>query len=205
MIRRAFTHRPCPVSRQRICAELSNSHRLVVGFTPGGVSDVLARAMSAKAFPEPRPQVVVDKPGAGDHGIGSIAKSAPEATRSISATPTRTRSTPASTPTPVRQRQGFASSASGLDAAAAGGQCGLAGEIGAPSDRIGESGRALNYLPRATATRPLAGETFKPWRASICCTCPTRAAGGDRGGESRATVAFIFSTCPAALRTLKER
>src|SRR6266849_6578362 len=54
--------------------------RLVVGFTPGGVSDVLARAMSAKLSQNLGQQVVVDnRPGAGTTIASElIAKSAPD-------------------------------------------------------------------------------------------------------------------------------
>ncbi len=54
--------------------------RLVVGFTPGGVSDVLARAVSARLSQNLGQQVVVDnKPGAGTTiAADFIAKSAPD-------------------------------------------------------------------------------------------------------------------------------
>ena len=54
--------------------------RLVVGFTPGGVSDVLARALSARLSPNLGQQVVVDnRPGAGTTIASEfIAKSAPD-------------------------------------------------------------------------------------------------------------------------------
>jgi tripartite-type tricarboxylate transporter receptor subunit TctC len=54
--------------------------RLVVGFTPGGVSDVLARAMSARLSQNFGQQVVVDnRPGAGTTIASEIiAKSAPD-------------------------------------------------------------------------------------------------------------------------------
>jgi tripartite-type tricarboxylate transporter receptor subunit TctC len=54
--------------------------RLVVGFTPGGVSDVLARALSARLSPNLGQQVVVDnRPGAGTTIAAEfIAKSAPD-------------------------------------------------------------------------------------------------------------------------------
>ncbi len=54
--------------------------RLVVGFTPGGVSDVLARAMSARLSQNFGQQVVVDnRPGAGTTIVSEIiAKSAPD-------------------------------------------------------------------------------------------------------------------------------
>ena len=54
--------------------------RLVVGFTPGGVSDVLARAMSAKLSQNFGQQVVVDnRPGAGTTIASEIiSKSAPD-------------------------------------------------------------------------------------------------------------------------------
>lgn len=54
--------------------------RLVVGFTPGGVSDVLARALSARLSQNLGQQVVVDnRPGAGTTIAAEfIAKSAPD-------------------------------------------------------------------------------------------------------------------------------
>ena len=54
--------------------------RLVVGFTPGGVSDVLARALSAKLSQNLGQQVVVDnRPGAGTTIASEIiVKSAPD-------------------------------------------------------------------------------------------------------------------------------
>ena len=54
--------------------------RLVVGFTPGGVSDVLARALSARLSQNLGQQVVVDnRPGAGTTIASEIvAKSAPD-------------------------------------------------------------------------------------------------------------------------------
>ena len=54
--------------------------RLVVGFTPGGVSDVLSRAISAKLSQNLGQQVVVDnRPGAGTTIASEyIAKSAPD-------------------------------------------------------------------------------------------------------------------------------
>ena len=54
--------------------------RLVVGFTPGGVSDVLARALSAKLAANLGQQVVVDnRPGAGTTIASEfIARSAPD-------------------------------------------------------------------------------------------------------------------------------
>jgi tripartite-type tricarboxylate transporter receptor subunit TctC len=54
--------------------------RLVVGFTPGGVSDVLARAMSARLSQNFGQQVVVDnRPGAGTTIASEIiAKAAPD-------------------------------------------------------------------------------------------------------------------------------
>jgi len=54
--------------------------RLVVGFSAGGISDVLARALAAKLGPSLGQQVIVDnKPGAGTTIAGDlIAKSAPD-------------------------------------------------------------------------------------------------------------------------------
>ena len=54
--------------------------RLVVGFTAGGISDVLARALAAKLAGQIGQQVVVDnKPGAGTAIAGDfVAKSAPD-------------------------------------------------------------------------------------------------------------------------------
>src|SRR5258708_361923 len=54
--------------------------RLVVGFTPGGVSDVLARALSARLSQNLGQQVVVDnRPGAGTTIAAEfIARSAPD-------------------------------------------------------------------------------------------------------------------------------
>src|SRR5437867_10311311 len=54
--------------------------RLIVGFTPGGVSDVLARALSARLSQNLGKQVVVDnRPGAGTTIASEyIAKSAPD-------------------------------------------------------------------------------------------------------------------------------
>src|ERR1700716_1108385 len=54
--------------------------RLVVGFTPGGISDVLARAISVKLSQSLGGQVVVDnRPGAGTPIASEIvARSAPD-------------------------------------------------------------------------------------------------------------------------------
>jgi tripartite-type tricarboxylate transporter receptor subunit TctC len=54
--------------------------RLVVGFTAGGISDVLGRALAAKLSNQIGQQVVVDnKPGAGTQIAGEfVAKSAPD-------------------------------------------------------------------------------------------------------------------------------
>src|SRR3989442_14538925 len=82
MIRRAFTAFALAILGASAFAQSypNKTIRLVVGFTPGGVSDVLARAMSAKLSQTLGQQVVVDnRPGAGTTIASElIAKSAPD-------------------------------------------------------------------------------------------------------------------------------
>src|SRR2546425_5598220 len=82
MIRRAFTAFALAILGASAFAQSypNKTIRLVVGFTPGGVSDVLARAMSAKLSQNLGQQVVVDnRPGAGITIASEIvAKSAPD-------------------------------------------------------------------------------------------------------------------------------
>src|SRR2546422_9508929 len=82
MIRRAFTAFALAILGASAFAQSypNKTIRLVVGFTPGGVSDVLARAMSARVSQNTGHQVVVDnRPGAGTTIASEfIAKSAPD-------------------------------------------------------------------------------------------------------------------------------
>src|ERR1700675_4692487 len=82
MIRRALAALFLAVFSAGVLAQAYPSRpiRLVVGFPPGGVSDVLARAISARLSQNLGQQVVVDnRPGAGTTIASEfIAKSAPD-------------------------------------------------------------------------------------------------------------------------------
>src|SRR5258708_32878582 len=82
MIRRAFTAIALALLSASAPAQSypTKPIRLVVGCTPGGVSDVLARAISARLSQNIGHQVVVDnRPGAGTTIASEfIAKSAPD-------------------------------------------------------------------------------------------------------------------------------
>src|SRR2546426_5371729 len=82
MIRRAFTAFALAILGASAFAQSypNKTIRLVVGFTPGGVSDVLARALSARLSQNLGQQVVVDnRPGAGTTIASElVVKSAPD-------------------------------------------------------------------------------------------------------------------------------
>ena len=182
---------------------------LVVGFTPGGVSDVLARAISAKLSQNLGQQVVVDnRPGAGTTIASEyIAKSAPDGytlyfcdatTHAINASLYRK--------LPYDSLKDFtyigllASTPLLLVVNAALPAKSVPELIALAKARPGQ----LNYASSGTGTIVhLAGESFKTMAGVDLLHVPYKGSAPATVAVIAGEVAFIFSTMPAALPHVK--
>ena len=211
MMRRAFTAFALVILSASAFAQSypNKTIRLVVGFTPGGVSDVLARAMSAKLSQNLGQQVVVDnRPGAGTTIASElIAKSAPDGytlyfcdatTHAINAS-LHTKLTydsvkdfafislVASTPLLLVVNPALPAKT-------------VPELIALAKSRAGE----LNYASSGNGTIVhLAGETFKSMAGVDLLHVPYKGSAPATVAVIAGDVAFIFSTMPAALPHVK--
>jgi tripartite-type tricarboxylate transporter receptor subunit TctC len=183
--------------------------RLVVGFTPGGVSDVLARAMSAKLSQNLGQQVVVDnRPGAGTTIASEfVARATPDGytlyfcdatTHAINASLyTKLRydsvkdfafiSLVASTPLLLVVNPALPAKT-------------VPELIALAKSRAGQ----LNYASSGNGTIVhLAGETFKSMAGVDLLHVPYKGSAPATVAVIAGDVAFIFSTMPAALPHVK--
>src|SRR5205823_13134780 len=183
--------------------------RLVVGFTPGGVSDVLARALSARLSQNLGQQVVVDnRPGAGTTIASEIvARSAPDGytlyfcdatTHAINA------SLYGKLPYDSVKDFTFISLVASTPLL-------LVVNPALPAKTVPElialaKARAgqLNYASSGTGTIVhLAGETFKSMAGVDLLHVPYKGSAPATVAVIAGDVAFIFSTMPAALPHVK--
>jgi tripartite-type tricarboxylate transporter receptor subunit TctC len=183
--------------------------RLVVGFTPGGVSDVLARAMSAKLSQNLGQQVVVDnRPGAGTTIASEfIAKSAPDGyTLYFCDATTHAINASLYTRLPYDSVKDFA-----FISLVASTPLLLVVNPALPARTVPElialaKSRAgqLNYASSGNGTIVhLAGETFKSMAGVDLVHVPYKGSAPATVAVIAGDVAFIFSTMPAALPHVK--
>jgi tripartite-type tricarboxylate transporter receptor subunit TctC len=183
--------------------------RLVVGFTPGGVSDVLARAMSAKLSQNTGQQVVVDnRPGAGTTIASEfIAKSAPDGyTLYFCDATTHAINASLYTKLPYDSVKDFsfislvASTPLLLVVNAALPAKSVAELISLAKAKAGQ----LNYASSGNGTIVhLAGESFKTMAGVDLVHVPYKGSAPATVAVIAGDVAFIFSTMPAALPHVK--
>ena len=183
--------------------------RLVVGFTPGGVSDVLARAMSAKLSQNLGQQVVVDnRPGAGTTIASElIAKSAPDGyTLYFCDATTHAINASLYTKLPYDSVRDFS-----FISLVASTPLLLVVNPALPAKTVPElialaKSRAgqLNYASSGNGTIVhLAGETFKSMAGVDLLHVPYKGSAPATVAVIAGDVAFIFSTMPAALPHVK--
>ena len=211
MIRRAFTAIALALLGASALAQSypNKPIRLVVGFTPGGVSDVLARAMSAKLSQNLGQQVVVDnRPGAGTTIASEfIAKSAPDGyTLYFCDATTHAINASLYTKLPYDSVKDFAfislvaSTPLLLVVNAALPVKSVPELIALAKSRAGQ----LNYASSGNGTIVhLAGETFKTMAGIDLLHVPYKGSAPATVAVIAGDVAFIFSTMPAALPHVK--
>ena len=211
MIRRAFTAIALALLGASAFAQSypNKPIRLVVGFTPGGVSDVLARAMSAKLSQNLGQQVVVDnRPGAGTTIASEfIAKSAPDGyTLYFCDATTHAINASLYTKLPYDSVRDFA-----FISLVASTPLLLVVNPALPAKTVPElialaKSRAgqLNYASSGNGTIVhLAGETFKSMAGVDLLHVPYKGSAPATVAVIAGDVAFIFSTMPAALPHVK--
>ena len=211
MIRRAFTAIALALlSASALAQSYPNKPiRLVVGFTPGGVSDVLARAMSAKLSQNLGQQVVVDnRPGAGTTIASElIAKSAPDGyTLYFCDATTHAINASLYTKLPYDSVRDFS-----FISLVASTPLLLVVNPALPAKTVPElialaKSRAgqLNYASSGNGTIVhLAGETFKTMAGIDLLHVPYKGSAPATVAVIAGDVAFIFSTMPAALPHVK--
>jgi tripartite-type tricarboxylate transporter receptor subunit TctC len=211
MIRRAFTAIALALLGASALAQSypNKPIRLVVGFTPGGVSDVLARAMSAKLSQNLGQQVVVDnRPGAGTTIASEfIAKSAPDGyTLYFCDATTHAINASLYTRLPYDSVKDFA-----FISLVASTPLLLVVNPALPARTVPElialaKSRAgqLNYASSGNGTIVhLAGETFKSMAGVDLVHVPYKGSAPATVAVIAGDVAFIFSTMPAALPHVK--
>ncbi len=211
MIRRAFTVIALALLSASAFAQgyPNKPIRLVVGFTPGGVSDVLARAMSAKLSQNLGQQVVVDnRPGAGTTIASEfIAKSAPDGyTLYFCDATTHAINASLYTKLPYDSVRDFS-----FISLVASTPLLLVVNPALPAKTVPElialaKSRAgqLNYASSGNGTIVhLAGETFKSMAGVDLLHVPYKGSAPATVAVIAGDVAFIFSTMPAALPHVK--
>ena len=183
--------------------------RLVVGFTPGGVSDVLARAISARLSQNIGHQVVVDnRPGAGTTIASEfITKSAPDGyTLYFCDATTHAINASLYTKLPYDSVRDFS-----FISLVASTPLLLVVNPALPAKTVPElialaKSRAgqLNYASSGNGTIVhLAGETFKSMAGVDLLHVPYKGSAPATVAVIAGDVAFIFSTMPAALPHVK--
>ncbi len=211
MIRHTFTAIALAISSASAFAQgyPTKPIRLVVGFTPGGVSDVLARAMSAKLSQNLGQQVVVDnRPGAGTTIASElIAKSAPDGyTLYFCDATTHAINASLYTKLPYDSVRDFS-----FISLVASTPLLLVVNPALPAKTVPElialaKSRAgqLNYASSGNGTIVhLAGETFKSMAGVDLLHVPYKGSAPATVAVIAGDVAFIFSTMPAALPHVK--
>jgi tripartite-type tricarboxylate transporter receptor subunit TctC len=211
MIRRAFAAIALAILSASAFAQSypAKPIRLVVGFTPGGVSDVLARAMSAKLSQNIGQQVVVDnRPGAGTTIASEfIAKSAPDGyTLYFCDATTHAINASLYTRLPYDSVKDFS-----FISLVASTPLLLVVNPALPAKTVPElialaKSRAgqLNYASSGNGTIVhLAGETFKSMAGVDLLHVPYKGSAPATVAVIAGDVAFIFSTMPAALPHVK--
>ena len=211
MVRRAFTAIALALLSVSAFAQSypNKPIRLVVGFTPGGVSDVLARAMSAKLSQNLGQQVVVDnRPGAGTTIASEfIAKSAPDGyTLYFCDATTHAINASLYTKLPYDSVRDFA-----FISLVASTPLLLVVNPALPAKTVPElialaKSRAgqLNYASSGNGTIVhLAGESFKTMAGIDLLHVPYKGSAPATVAVIAGDVAFIFSTMPAALPHVK--
>ena len=211
MIRRALTAVAFAVLSTSAFAQSypNKPIRLVVGFTPGGVSDVLARAMSVRLSQNLGQQVVVDnRPGAGTTIASEfIAKSAPDGyTLYFCDATTHAINASLYTRLPYDSVKDFA-----FISLVASTPLLLVVNPALPAKTVPElialaKSRAgqLNYASSGNGTIVhLAGETFKSMAGVDLLHVPYKGSAPATVAVIAGDVAFIFSTMPAALPHVK--
>jgi tripartite-type tricarboxylate transporter receptor subunit TctC len=211
MVRRAFTAIAIALLSASAFAQSypNKPIRLVVGFTPGGVSDVLARAMSAKLSQNLGQQVVVDnRPGAGTTIASEfIAKSVPDGyTFYFCDATTHAINASLYTKLPYDSVRDFAfislvaSTPLLLVVNAALPVKSVPELIALAKSRAGQ----LNYASSGNGTIVhLAGESFKTMAGIDLLHVPYKGSAPATVAVIAGDVAFIFSTMPAALPHVK--